>query len=287
MMDLSTPQGIADAVAEIDGWIQEKTNGLIKDLIREEDLCECTASVLATASYMKCKWAVDFERVEKNGVFYKSSEKTDSFKTADYMCFGTEPDGEIYPGLKYTETSDMQICQLPLEGSETDALAITFLVPKEGATLSRVVEQMTADNVEQWTESFESFDPDTHVILKVPKYEARNPDRLDIIPQLEAMGMIEAFDEENADFSRMHVDKINKPGHRLHGMDVQLFIKYIFHDAVMIVTEDGVEAAAAQADGPLEEIILDHPFGCFVSQPSTGIIMYAGTIGPEALEFEE
>jgi serine protease inhibitor len=52
----------------------------------------------------------------------------------------------------------------------------------------------------------------------------------------------------------------------------------------MIVDENGVEAAAAQAAGPHKEITLDHPFACYVSQPSTGIIMYAGTVGPDAID---
>ena len=264
----------------IDEWIQKKTNGLIKDLIREEDLCEDTAIVLATASYAKTEWNVEFTNDDiVTGTFYSSSEKSDSGKPAEFLSLTG-----YYPGLQYAELDNAQVCQIPFKSSGTDGskdLALTVIIPREGNDVQTVVGQMlTIDKRKTWQTSFETMKWDEFKVdLRIPIIEARNPDRLDLKPILrDQMGWTTAFDKDLADFTRMH------ERYGPNGEEVKMWIEYVYHDAVMNLTKEGCEAAAAQDNFSPKEIYIDQPFACMIEQPSTDLILFAGVVGPDAIK---
>lgn len=61
----------AESVEAVNAWIEEKTNGQIKDVLNAGDITEATKAVLANAAYLKGSWESKFDiELTKDEIFY-------------------------------------------------------------------------------------------------------------------------------------------------------------------------------------------------------------------------
>ena len=111
----------------------------------------------------------------------------------------------------------------------------------------------------------------TQVVLSLPKFEIAYDFS---VPQvLKNLGMVDAFNPDQADFSGMDGSR-------------DLFISDILHKAVVTVDENGTEAAAATAvivgltSIPSEQVTLtfDRPFLFFIMDDQTGSVLFLGRV---------
>ncbi len=108
-------------------------------------------------------------------------------------------------------------------------------------------------------------------MLSLPKFTFES--EFNLSDTLKSMGMVDAFDADNADFSGMTA-----------GND--LFISDVIHKAFVAVDEEGTEAAAATA-AVMETtsaimydvtLMLDRPFIFIIRDKPSGQILFIGRV---------
>jgi len=240
-----------EAARIINSWIENQTNGKIKDMIDSGALSELTHLVLTNAIYFKGLWENPFDPKYTSQVDFKvNSSKTIK---VDMMSLSDST-------FNYTETDGLQILKIPYQGND---LSMLVILPKEN-NVSIVDSLLNTVNIEDWNSSLYEI----KINIDIPKFKFKTEYNLNNI--LTKMGMIEAFSAVDADFSGMDGTK-------------NLFISDILHKAYVEVNEEGTEAAAATAVIITTSITsttfnADHPFVFLIQHESTGAIIFIGKI---------
>ncbi len=253
---------LKESVNTINDWVEDKTNGKIKNLLKPVDVNKLVKIIITNAIYFKGTWKEEFkEENTVNKPFYLengSETKTEMmFNSAHYM---------------YTESKTCQILKLNYKCGE---FSMVIFLPLKGKKLNNVIEELNNENIEKFLDSMSSH----KVNVYIPKFKFEK--RYYLKKYLEEMGMKTPFSEYYADFSKM-------TGKR------DIFIDKVIHQAKIEVNEKGSEAAAATAvvgklamaaPGFPEKTIsfnADHPFLFFIIHNYTGEIVFEGTfIKPE------
>lgn len=242
----------SDVVKYVNSWCAKNTNDMIKDLIQENDLSENTKFITLNTVYFKGKWYNKFE---------KGNTKDKPFTDAA----GTETTVKMMSQIenfKYNETNDCQMVSLPYGNG---SFSMVVMLPKEGKTISDVVDGINAQTWKADIAEMESREVD----LEFPRFTVEYKEYLK--DYISALGATSMFSDGMADFSAMS--------------DNRIFIEKIIHAAKIIVDEEGTEAAAATgslggdtAAGPVETKIFhaDHPFIYAITENSTGQIYFIG-----------
>ena len=135
--------------------------------------------------------------------------------------------------------------------------------------LFQVEDQLTAEKLIAWT-SPQNMGK-RQVDLHLPRFKVE--ESYDLVPTLQALGMVDAFRGGAADFSGM-------TGRR------DLVVSKVFHKCFVEVTEEGTEAAAATGVGvsvvtslPFHESFrCDHPFLFLIKHIKTNSILFCGRV---------
>jgi serpin B len=246
----------ADAEAArvaINDWVSDLTNERIPELIPGGVLSEMTRLVLTNAVYLDATWARPFDPNETWDSEFTTRDGR--LVTAAVMHRTAE--------VRYSSGEGWQAIELPYVGNE---LAMLVLVPDAGA-----FEQVEVDLAAVMDAAREDSRP-ALVALGLPKWEFRS--QAGLVPTLQALGMVDAFDSMVADFSWM----TGEP---------DLFISDVIHEAFIKVDEAGTEAAAATAvimdlraalPGEMVELEIDRPFLFALQDTETGQILFLGRV---------
>lgn len=273
--------------AKINQWVENQTKNKIKDLVPEipPEIARAIRMILVNAIYFKGQWSDPFD---------PKHTKPGAFKTADggskqtplmvqhmparYAAFDKNgvhfdtPRNLGFGGKKVKEYPDddgFQMVELPYKGKR---LSMLVIAPRDPKGLPAIEAKLTGTTLAAWASKLESFE----VRVTLPKfkmettYELRGP--------LVKLGMVDAFDDEKADFKGM--TKSSNPRDRL-------FISRVIHKAFADVNEEGTEAAAATAVimmVPLSarpvpfipEFRADRPFLFLIREVDTGAVLFLG-----------
>jgi len=236
----------------INGWVEERTEELIRDLLPEGSITNVTRLVLANAIYFKGDWETQFEQdLTSPGDF----TRLDGSKTAAQMMRNTTR-------LRWADGDGFAAVELPYVGGKVAMLAI---VPDAGRF--EAVEN-AFDAV-----ALEALDPrlaPVTVDLTMPEFEYSFGAGLK--EPLSALGMREAF-SDGADFSGMDGTR-------------ELFVSDVIHKAFVRVDEKGTEAAAAtgaviratSAPANVKVVALDRPFFYLIRQIESGAVLFVGRV---------
>jgi serpin B len=237
----------AGATADINTWVEDKTNNKIKDIIPDGMLGSSTRLVLTNAIYFKGDWLMEFDSDNTHDADFYLDDGTTT--TVDMMMNTKEDFG-------YYENDDVQVLEMLYKGEDLSMLAI---LPKEGKV------DLTLDNLEEWRSGL--IEQDVNVYF--PKFTFET--KYFMKDMLIDMGMVDAF-SNNADFS---------------GMDgtEELLIDNVIHQAFVEVDEKGTEAAAATAVMVISESVSDYkefranqPFIFIIQDRETGMILFMGEV---------
>jgi serpin B len=219
-------------------------------------LNELTRFVLTNALYMKAKWQSPFtKQATKAAPFHRLDGST---ATSQQMFAGGY--------RRYAAGTGYQAIQLDYVGG----LSMAVIVP-DASTFRAFEASLDGARLRAILEALGSTTTYEYVALRMPKFEFRMATPLRAT--LSTLGMPSAFDELQADFSRM------TPEERvlLHG---------VAHEAFISVDEEGTEAAAATAvfggatGGPSRviELTIDRPFVFLIRDDQTGAILFFGRV---------
>jgi serine protease inhibitor len=199
---------------EINQWVYDETREKISDLIAQGVLTEDTRLVLVNAIHFYGPWMVAFDKELTRQDYFNniSGERL----LADFMFRSDK--------LPYFANEKMEALELPYEGGD---FSLLIFLPKIALSLPELEEGLTAEDFVSVISSLQEKDVD----VIIPKFKAET--KTDLEDLLAEMGMPLAFSNK-ADFSGMTGEK-------------DLKIDKVIHKAMIDVTEEGTEAAAATA----------------------------------------
>ena len=250
-LDFSDP----GAAGTINDWVHQATDGMIEEIV-DSPIEPMTMAFLINAIFFDGTWTFTFD---------PSNTRPGLFSRADGT---TEPVTlmELTEHLQYAETDTYQAVDLPYGGN---AFSMTILLPKDPAGLGALVEDMDAD---EWDYALQQLH-EKEVRLKLPRFELEYDVGLNGV--LSAMGMADAFDQNRADFSRMHRD----------ALDLQLHVSRVKHKTFVEVDEAGTRAAGvtsveitvtAMPDRVYFEV--NRPFLFAIRERFSGTILFVGAV---------
>lgn len=243
------PDGALDA---INGWVSERTKGLIPRILGS--LPDDMALALANAIYLDADWKHPFERKDTGpGVFRTPRGKT----TVDFM-HQTER-------LRYGAGRGYKAVALPYRSSTVSLLVLLPVRQRLGSLQRRLGGRGLARIAR-------SLRPRS-VILSLPRFRL-NTDA-ELTGSLKKLGMRTAFSDA-ANFSRITTE-------------VPLKVDFVKHAADFTVDEEGTVAAAATVVGvvltsgsgyPRNAVRFNanRPFLFFLRDDRTGAVLFAGRV---------
>ncbi|MCK6577861.1 MAG: serpin family protein [Anaerolineae bacterium] len=250
--------GAAEAArARINTWIEDNTNGLIRDIVPPGAVSELTRLALANAVYFKSNWIAQFEEdLTQDGLFTRLDGSTVSTAMMHQQA-----------RFLYLDEDGYQAVSLPYGGG----IAMEIYLPDAG-TFETFEQNFTPDGLLMLRGSA-AYGP---VILTLPRWKTQTDAPMTDL--LQRMGMTLPFTGD-ADFSGM-IDTSQTAE--------RLAISRVLHKAFISVDEHGTEAAAAtvvlmEATGaprPQEPFVFtaDRPFVYTIVDQTTGTILFMGRV---------
>ena len=239
----------------INAWVEEQTEGKIKDLLKPPNLLPVTSLVLTNAIYFKGDWASPFPK----------GATTDETFTVTGDDRVSVPMMHRVGHFNYLDGGGFQALELPYAG---DTLSMVVLLPKRVDGLTEFEGGLSAKGLADWLARLRP----RRVDVALPRF--RIEARFELQKVLPAMGMPAAFGGK-ADFSG------------INGMR-DLFISAVIHQAYGDVNEEGTEAAAATAvvmgrgaaarPEPIVSFRADHPFVFLIRDIRTKSILFFGRV---------
>jgi serine protease inhibitor len=257
-VDFADP-GTRDA---INRWVSDATNRRIDRML--ESIPDDVLMYLINAVYFKGDWRSQFRKSRTAAAPFTLADG--STHTVDMMA------GEVgYRVILGNGAGGVSAVELPYA---RDAFSAVAVLPPQGQSIHDFVAGIDRVDWADWMATFddmaeqENTDRDG-ILVRLPKFEIEWGDSL--IAPLRALGMVDAFDADQADFSRM-----------TGGRD--LYIMEAFQKTYLRVDEEGTEAAAATAIGmgPTSmppSISFDRPFLFAIRERHSGTILFIGIIG--------
>ncbi|WP_434046039.1 MULTISPECIES: serpin family protein [Sorangium] len=233
----------------INGWVAERTEDRIKDILPEGAIQPATRLILTNAVYFNAAWQFPFDE--------------DDTAPGDFTLMdGTSVSVPMMSNsaqVRHGEGDDFEALELPYDGGE---LSMVLVLPSAGGARFLDIDP-------EWLEGVFASLETRSVTMTLPRFKFESS--LDLVDPLVQLGMPLAF-TGLADFS---------------GIDGQggLFISDVLHKAFISVNEAGTEAAAATAvvigetSAPEPATIrFDRPFLFFIRDTATGAILFVGRV---------
>lgn len=234
----------------INKWANDHTEGMIPEILKEDEFDPMAVSYLLNALYFKGTWTLKFDAKEtKNEMFNGVCEVP--------MMHLKEKE------LTYTENNECQALTLPYGNG---AYQMTILLPLEGKSINDVLKGLTA---EKWQQNYQWMD-EAIVDVKLPRFETKTEINLKEI--MSDLGMPNAFIYGTAEFPGFCTCE-------------DIYIDLMKQVAKIKVNEEGTEAAAVTIIGVKDSAVqepryvkfyADRPFLYVISERSTGSIFFMG-----------
>lgn len=248
-----------DSRKQINGWVEERTEGKIQNLLAEGIVDSLTRLVLVNAIYFKGNWEKQFDKERTTERPFRINKNE---TRPVQMMFKKDTFNMTYIGDFQTK-----ILELPYVGNE---LSMIILLPdaiQDGSTgLERLERELTYEKLMAWIspEMMKTIE----VRVSLPRFKLE--ESYDLKPLLSSMGMPDAFDLGKADFSGISSGN-------------ELVLSEVVHKSFVEVNEEGTEAAAATGlvinsyrAMIVPEFTADHPFLFFIRHNKTSSILFCG-----------
>ena len=229
-------------------WVSQQTRGLLEPEFFHDGN---TMEVLLNTIYFKDSWSEPF---------YESATEEETFTLADGKT-RQAPFMHMTQEQQASFCDDYAVASLALAGGGE----MIFTVPWEGQTLSGLMEQYDLSQL------LSPDREDTYLVeWSVPKFTVGG--ERDLIPMLKALGVMDAFDPQRADFSAACAE--------------DTYISAVRQGTYLSVDEMGVEAAAfteiakdESAAMPSTDMVLqmqlDQPF-LYALRGADGTLLFVG-----------
>lgn len=249
--DFSDPE----TVSEINAWVEDQTEGYIKDMINR--LSEDDVMILLNALAFEAKWDTPYSDTDiRDGIFTFTDGATQTLYFMDSEESLYLEDEKATGFIKYYADKKY---------------AFVALLPNEGIGLTEYV--CGLDSAHLW-EMIQN-PTEIKVYASIPQFEVE--DSLVMNDILESMGITDAFHYEIADFSNLGEYE-----------DESLYINKVLHKTYLEVNQDGTKGAASTAvivdslgaaplGGEVKTVYLNRPFMYMIIDCENNQPIFMGT----------
>jgi serpin B len=176
----------------------------------------------------------------------------------------TVPMMQLEHRFGYWENDRLQVLEMPYKD---ECMSLIVLLPKGKTAIADLEQKLNLENLTDWQDRLRK----QKVVVFLPKFKIES--QFGLNQTLAAMGMPDAFDAGQADFSGMLGKK-------------ELYISKVIHKAFVEVNEEGMEAAAATGVAisvtsiapPSPIFKADHPFVFFIRDNASQSILFFGRL---------
>lgn len=241
---------------DINNWVKQNTDGMIPEIL--DQIPREAVMYLCNALAFDAQWSVIYEEHQvREGTFTKEDGAK---KTVDFMYTAESAYFEDEKGTGF------------LKQYQGGKYAFVAMLPNEGVTVSEYIASLDGEALSQLLANPQY----TTVQTSIPKFEAEYSVEMSEI--LQSMGMTQAFDMLNADFSALGTSD-----------EDNIFISRVLHKTFISVGEKGTKAGAATiieardcaaAEPPQEpkKVYLDRPFVYLLMDCENNIPFFIGTL---------
>ena len=240
---------------DINNWIEEKTDGMIKDAL--DDIPSAALMYLINALAFDAEWMTIYEKHQvRDGEFTKED--------------GTKQDVEFMYGTEGTYLEDEKATGFK-KYYKGGKYAFVAMLPNEGVSVSEYVDSLTGESLNVLLTNPQN----TTVYTSMPKFETGYS--VEMSELLGSMGMTDAFSAESANFKSLGTSSAGN-----------IFINRVLHKTYISVGEKGTRAAAVTivepGDGAAmepeepKEVYLDRPFVYMLVDCENNIPFFIGTM---------
>jgi len=262
-----------DDAENVNQWIEQKTLGIIKDMLTDDMFQdETTLMLLINALAIDMEWADQFNFGDTWGVPFYKDDGEKMTATTMYQEFSDNK-------LKYYVNDDVTAITMDLK--EFSGTQFEFMAVMPNENLSGFVDRVSNDQINDIINKLKyASEVRDGVILEIPKFKF-NYD-LNLKGDLMNLGIQDAFDNYKADFSKMTTIKYT---------DEKLYVSDALHKADIEFTEKGVKAAAVTIirmnaptstgmDEPTHPLVIkiNKPFMFLIRNKNTKDIWFVGTV---------
>ncbi len=251
-----------ETLAEVNGWCNDKTHGMIPEILNESELKTNALLLLMNAIYFKATWAEKFDPADtRYKTFISADGKTQSLPMMHRKALA-----------QYSENDVCTMLNLPYGSG--DKWSMKVLLPREGKTVDDVIATLNAESWEALR--FSGWNP--VVDIEIPRFKTSF--ETDLIEPLSAMGAPTMFLPNSAEFP--NICSNFKQG---------LYVGLMKQKAVIEVDEEGTKASAVTVAMEFESAIAprisekplnvdfhaNRPFVYVIQEASSGVIFFLGT----------
>jgi len=240
---------------DINGWVEDHTDGMIPEVLNELD--PDAVMVLVNALAFDAKW---------QNIYTENQVREKIFTTEN----GEERKTELMHCSEYAYLED-ELATGFIKYYEGRNYAFAALLPNEGVSVAEYAASLTGEGLREMLLS----PSQEKVFTAIPRFETETA--LELNEALEAMGMPKAFNDVSAEFYGIG----NYAGE-------SLYINRVCHKTFIKVDEKGTKAGAAtavemnptEAAPPAEpkEVILDRPFVYMLIDCKTNTPFFLGSM---------
>ena len=235
---------------DINNWVEEKTDGMIPEILNE--IPEEAIMYLVNALAFEAEWQDIYSKTQvREGEFTLedgSVQNVEYMYNEENLYIETEKaTGFIkhYSGRKY---------------------AFAALLPNEGTTVTQLVASLKDEELNDILSN-----PKYHTVkTKIPKFETEYSTELREV--LESMGMENAFDESLADFSKLGTSAVGN-----------IYINRVLHKTFISVGEKGTKAGAVtvvEMENETADIAPPEPKTVYLNRPFVYMLIDCETNTP-------
>lgn len=244
-----------DTIKEINEWVEENTEGMIKEVVQE--LSPTTAMILVNAIAFDAAWEEAYEDYQVNdGEFTTASGKTQDvvfLSSTESTYFETD---KATGFMKYYEGGDYAF--------------VAILPTDESISANEFIEDFTGEDYAEFIGS-KTYEYDVWTMLPEFEYDYE----VEMTSILQDLGIEDAFDDNAADFSGI-------------SSAANLFVSKVLHKTHIELDRNGTKAAAVTAvyldaemamePAPEVEVYCDRPFAYAIVDVETMNPIFVGTV---------
>lgn len=252
----------SEALAHVNGWCNDKTHGMIPEILNESKLNANALLLLMNAIYFKATWTEKFDPADtRDKTFTTEGGQTLSLPMMHRKALA-----------QYSENDVCTMLNLPYGSG--DKWSMKVLLPREGKTVDDVIASLNAESWQQLR--YNGWSP--NVDIEMPRFKTTF--ETDLIEPLSAMGAPTMFMPGVAEFPNICSN---------YKKDIYVFL--MKQKAAIEVDEEGTKASAVTVAGlvdsacgpwgiekPLNvDFHANRPFVYVIQEASTGVIFFLGT----------